>query len=447
MKEELTKLDKKLLMIAYHFPPFAGSGTFRTLSWSRLLEKRSWDITVLTAKNPEPPLDNHLLEEIPASIRILRTRCINLIESLNKVKIRKKSQNGYSIPLGNEHFSLKESKSLIDWLSWWLHIPDNRIGWLPFSLKKAVQVIKESKVSLIYSTSPFMTAHLIALLTKRIYGIPWVADFRDPWRANPFKKIPYRSVDKWDRFLESCTMKQADHIICVTENMKKDFINRYPFTRDKISYIPNGYDPEDYEGLEPLREFDEDFFVLTHAGTFYGPRSPIPIFEALLRLHKESNEIMRHFRLQLIGITEYNGERIEDIAKRFGIDSFVKVIPPLNKKKALRYMKGSDALLLVGFKGKNSDMQVPGKFFEYIAIDRPIFVVAPSASGIGEMFYSENIAGEISEPDDISDISNKLMRMIKNDQGHPINKIEKFNRHVLAQQFEKILISLICNSE
>ena len=215
-------------------------------------------------------------------------------------------------------------------------------------------------------------------------------------------------------------MKQADHIICVTENMKKDFINRYPFTKEKISYIPNGYDPEEYEDLEPLREFDEDCFVLTHAGTFYGPRSPLPIFEALSRLQRESPELIRNFRLQLIGITEYNGERIEDIAKRLGIDSLVKVIPPLNKKKALRYMKGSNALLLVGFKGKNSDIQIPGKFFEYMAINRPIFVVAPVVSGIGEMFYNENINGEISEPDDISDISNKLMRMIKNDQGHPI---------------------------
>jgi hypothetical protein len=110
-------------------------------------------------------------------------------------------------------------------------------------------------------------------------------------------------------------------------------------------------------------------------------------------------------------------------------------------------MKGSNALLLVGFKGKNSDLQIPGKFFEYMAINRPIFVVAPRVSGIGKMFYSENIAGEISEPDDISDISYKLMRMIKNDQGHPINKIEKFNRHVLVQQLEEILISLNCGSD
>jgi glycosyltransferase involved in cell wall biosynthesis len=82
---------------------------------------------------------------------------------------------------------------------------------------------------------------------------------------------------------------------------------------------------------------------------------------------------------------------------------------------------------LVGFKGENSEIQIPGKFFEYMAINKPIFVVAPRASGIGEMFFNENIRGEISEPDDVSDISNKLMRMIKNDQGHAFKKIEKFN--------------------
>ncbi|MGZ4162129.1 MAG: glycosyltransferase, partial [Neobacillus sp.] len=108
-----------------------------------------------------------------------------------------------------------------------------------------------------------------------------------------------------------------------------------------------------------------------------------------------------------------------------------------------RYMKGSDALLLVGFKGENSDLQIPGKLFEYMAINRPIFVVAPRASGIGEMFHAENVTGEISEPDDILDISNKLIRMINNDQGYPYNRIEKFNRHVLVKQLENILTSLI----
>ena len=54
---------KKLLIIAYHFPPCALSGPYRTMAWVRLLAQRGWDITVVTVKNLEPPLDYELLKK------------------------------------------------------------------------------------------------------------------------------------------------------------------------------------------------------------------------------------------------------------------------------------------------------------------------------------------------------------------------------------------------
>ena len=56
-------MNKNLLIIAYHFPPCALSGTYRTMAWVRLLAQRGWNITVLTVKNPESPLDYELLKK------------------------------------------------------------------------------------------------------------------------------------------------------------------------------------------------------------------------------------------------------------------------------------------------------------------------------------------------------------------------------------------------
>ena len=327
---------KKLLVIAYYFPPCTFSGIYRTLAWVRLLAQRGWNITVLTTKNPEPPLNYDLLKKIPTSVKILRAPYINPLEILGKLKKSNHSPShssrftSHPSPLTSHVSPLTSHLSrLKDWLTWWLHIPDNHICWLPFGLLKAIKAIKKYKISLIYSTSPYMTAHLIAGLTQKITRIPWIADFRDPWRANPFRNIPYKILNHWDSILETWTVKQADHIICVTEYMKNDFINRYPFIKNKISYIPNGYDPEDYENLKPIREFDKDFFVITHTGTFYGPRSPIPIFKALSLLQQKSPELVRRVRLQLIGMPEYNGEHLKDIAAQFGISHLVRVIPCL----------------------------------------------------------------------------------------------------------------------
>jgi len=436
---------KKLLVIAYRFPPCALSGTYRTLAWVRLLAQRGWNITVVTVKNPEPPLDYELLKKIPNSVKILRAPYINPLEILGKLKKSNHSPSHSSrftshlSPLTSHVSPLTTHFSrLKDWLTWWLHIPDNHICWLPFGLLKAIKAIKKYKISLIYSTSPYMTAHLIAGLTKKITRIPWVADFRDPWRANPFRNIPYKILNHWDSILETWTVKQADHIICVTEYMKNDFMNRYPFIKNKISYIPNGYDPEDYENLKPLREFDENCFVITHTGTFYGPRSPIAVFKALNLLKKQFPDLAKKLRVQLIGNPTYNEESLEKIVAKFNITEMVKVIPTLPKYKALCYLKGSDALLLVGFKGKGAEMQVPAKLYEYFAIKKPILILAPLKSAIADIFYAAGVCGEICEPDNIPDITDKLTKIMKN-QYQPSPQIEKFNRHNLVIKLENIL--------
>jgi len=446
-------MNKRLLVIAYHFPPCALSGTYRTLAWVRLLSQRGWDIIVLTVKNPESPLDYELLKKIPNSVKILRAPYINPLEILGKFKKKHKKSSYLFSPLiisqSPSHLINQLTNQLAnqltnikDWLTWWLHIPDNHICWFPFALLEAIKAIKKYKISIIYSTSPYMTAHLIAGLAKKITKLPWVADFRDPWRANPFRNIPYKILNHWDSILEAWVVRQADHIICVTEYMKKDFINRYPFIKNKISYIPNGYDPEDYENLKPIREFDEDCFVITHTGTFYGPRSPIPVFKALNLLKKQLPDLSKKLRLQLIGNPNYNGKRLEEIADKFNITEMVKVIPTLPKYEALCYLKGSDVLLLVGFKGKGAEMQVPAKLYEYFAIKKPIFVLAPLKSAIADIFYTAGAPGEICEPNDISQISIKLRKMMEQ-KNKFFFKVEGFNRHNLVIKLVKILRNLI----
>ena len=430
-------IAKYLLVIAYDFPPYAVSGTFRTLAWVRLLAQRGWGITVITVNHDKGPIDKGLLDKVPKNVKVIHTSCVNILKTLGKLKSKlTRSRNSFSL-FANQ-LTNKPSTSFKDWLSWWLHVPDAYIGWIPYALPKAIKIVGKCNISVIYSTSPYMTAHLIAGLTKAFTGLPWIADFRDPWRSNPFRNIPYKILNHWDSLLEAWVVRQANHIICVTEYMKRDFINRYPFIKNKISYIPNGYDPEDYENLKPLREFDEDCFVITHTGTFYGPRSPIPIFKALSLLQQKSPELVRKIRLQLIGMPEYNGKHLKDIATQFGISHLVRVIPTVPKSKALAYLKGSNALLLIGFKGKNSKIQVSAKFYEYLAIGKPILILAPQKSDVAEIFYSTSIPGEICEPDNIPDITDKLAKIMKN-QYQPSPQIEKFNRHNLVIELETIL--------
>ena len=51
----------KILIISYYWPPSGGSGVQRWLNFSNHLTKIGWDVTVLTAKNPNYPIEDKSL--------------------------------------------------------------------------------------------------------------------------------------------------------------------------------------------------------------------------------------------------------------------------------------------------------------------------------------------------------------------------------------------------
>jgi glycosyltransferase involved in cell wall biosynthesis len=66
---------KRVLMIAHHFPPAGGSGSNRALAFARYLPEYGWEPTVVTPGAAwASPRDDGLLAELPAGLRVIRTR-------------------------------------------------------------------------------------------------------------------------------------------------------------------------------------------------------------------------------------------------------------------------------------------------------------------------------------------------------------------------------------
>ncbi|HXR10436.1 MAG TPA: hypothetical protein VN792_06645, partial [Candidatus Acidoferrales bacterium] len=66
---------KRVLIVAYHFPPIAGSsGVLRALKLCRYLPENGWQPTVL-APNPRAyeRTDSSQLSDIPPGVHVLRT--------------------------------------------------------------------------------------------------------------------------------------------------------------------------------------------------------------------------------------------------------------------------------------------------------------------------------------------------------------------------------------
>lgn len=449
----------KLLCIAYAFPPILRSGTHRTLGFIRELDALGWDTTVLTVEPKDELLDESLLERIPASTRIVRTPWVDTIQWVKSMGGLKEisatngtapgSRNGATHktePFDPLLFSDKETpRSLRDWISRWLMTPDSRVGWIKPAVRAGCQIVQQIQPDAIYSTSPYMSAHLIALKIKKQCQLPWVADFRDPWRGNPFRNLVYRSVNWWDDRCEQRVLREADRIVCCTPTMTDQLRRRRPFVANKCTTILNAFDPDALDTIEPRRILPRSRVILTHCGNFYGPRSPTVWFRALKLLRERSPEEAEKLLFLQMGDDSYRGKPIMEWAKAYDVQKMVKVIKPQSHRDMLALLKGSDALVLSAASGTGAELQIPNKLYEYLMVKKPILATCVKASPIRDILEDARAEAYVCESEDAYAVAFSMMRIARWERSipeFPWSGVDRYARRYRAIELAGVLESL-----
>ncbi len=405
------------LCVAYAFPPINRSGTHRTLAFVRHLDAMGWDATVLTAAPGDEPIDSALMDAVPSSTTVIQVPWVDRIAQLKRLLGRPESKCGAATPVSDAAVSKSvaspeaSGRGFRDWLTRLLITPDSRTGWIAPARRAGREAMALRRPDVVYSTAPCMSAHLIAATLARKAGAAWVADFRDPWRGNPFRDLRYATLDSLDAWLERRVLRRADHIICNTPTMTRSLVDRCPHVAGKCSTILNGFDPERLAGVVPLRDANAGDFVLTHCGQFYGPRSPKPLLKAVRLAADRSPELAGRLRLVFVGSEGYEGRSLGDWAVDADVDRFVDVLGPRSHGESLSRMAGSDAVLLAGSTGPGRDLQVPGKLFEYLALRRPILATCPATSPIAGILDEARADAVVVEPDDVQGLADALVRL------------------------------------
>lgn len=390
------------LCIAYAFPPVNRSGTHRTLAFVRHLDRMGWDATTITVQPDDEPIDAALLVRVPGSTRVRRVPCSDLIASVKRLPfVRRGAQAGRTPSASPLPVVPAEPKrSMRDWVSRLLTTPDSRLGWIGAATAAGLEAIRRRRPDVIYSTSPCMSAHLVGLMLSWRTGLPWVTDFRDPWRGNPFRDLRYRTLEWWDAWLEARVLNRASHIVCNTATATRAMIRRRPAVAGRCSTIMNGYDREWFEQVEPVRILPPDHFTLTHCGQFYGPRSPMTWFRALRRVIREAPRLAGRLSLALIGSERFDGRPLAELAAQAGVADQVRVLGPMSHADTISHMAGSDALVLAGSTGPGAHLQVPNKLFEYVAARRPIIAAVGPHSPVVDILRDARAVCDIRDPDD-----------------------------------------------
>ncbi len=269
---------KKVLFIAYHFPPIAGGGTFRSLKFVKYLPEFGWQPTVITTNNKLSfAYDNNLLNEIPKDIKIIRTNEFNLF--ILHIIFSK-------FGLGKFYDIIKEK----------FFIPDSKIGWIPNAIKKSKIELKLQKYDLIFSTSPTICSHIIAMKLSKKFNIPWVCDFRDYWTLHSTYSYTNTLRGEKEKKLEKNILQEAKTLTTVSNGVSSDFIAQYNFLKNKVSVITNGYDIEKTFDTVP-----QSHFTICYTGSFYGEYTPVQFTYGLNQLIEENPKLKNLIQIEYIG--------------------------------------------------------------------------------------------------------------------------------------------------
>ncbi len=389
---------KRVLMVAFHYPPLRGSsGIQRTLKFSKYLPEFGWEPIVLTAhQRAYSSLGNDQINEISKQI----------------------SYRAFALDT-SRHLSFKGRYpgflSLPDrWVSWWL-------GAVPLGL----YLIKKYQPDIIWSTYPIATAHLIGHSLSRLTGIPWVSDFRDPMvdEVYPFDPLT-RRTHLW---IERKAVNRSSRIVLTTPGAVKAFEKRFPqIPASRFCLIENGYDEESFATAEAIitrKQSESKQIVLVHSGIIYpSERDPIPLFGALADLSQQG--LISPAGLKIILRATAHDSYLLELIDQYGIGEIVFLAPPVSYQEALSEMLTADGLLIL--QASNCNNQIPAKLYECLRARRPILALTDPVGDTAAALINLGI-DTIAPLDSKDGIMQKLLHFLTliRENNAPIVSIEK----------------------
>ena len=375
---------KKVLMIANQFPPMGGAGVQRSVKFVKHLRTYGYEPVVLTRDVGGMQLmDETLMADVPEGVKIYRTRPLESPELKGILRIPGKV-------LGK------------------LVIPDTAYFWYKHSRKKALEIIEKEGIDIIYTTSAPYSDHLLGLfLKRRCPQVKWAADFRDEWTNNPYiLDNPHNAVrTKIEKNMEHCVMTEADLLITNTPVMRANFIRNNNIPGDNFEVIPNGYDIEDFQGMDTENHPANDRFTMVYTGALYGRRKPDNFFKALSRLKAEGAIDPAKLRVKLIG--NYHNDKLQAQIDSFGLTECVEIVGYVPHNVCIQHQIQADALILIEGSGRGADAFYTGKIFEYMNTNRPVVAVLPG--GCAADLVRESRIGSVADADDVD----AIMQVIK----------------------------------
>ncbi len=421
--------SRNVLVIAYYFPPMGLSGVQRTLKFVKYLPQFGWQPTVLTV-TPTGYFaqDYTLLEELHSDhIHVERVGSLDPNRFFRKKGVVKMPSESW--------------RKVLTFVSDTLFIPDNKIGWRRKALSAAKKLFATKKFDVIFATAPPFTDFLIGAELHEEFRKPLVIDYRDPWHDYPLKYYP-TPFHKWRNYqLEKRVIHAASKVLTTNRRVKELILKRFrSLEYNDVIILPQGYDPKDF--VNGAMKPQSQKMQITHAGVFYGDRTPKYFLQALQKVFSMHPELRDHLEACFVGNFQDEYRRL---VTSMGLERNVVITEYLDHLQCVKYLMSADVLWLM----LNNNSQSPGKLYEYFGARKPILACIPE--GFMRQTLDEVGASVIVEPDDVDGIAAGIIQLFEQYKHNQLPKpkehiVEKYNRIELTKELSIIFGFLVDDS-
>ncbi|WP_165453856.1 glycosyltransferase family 4 protein [Hyunsoonleella flava] len=423
---------KKVLIIAYYWPPAGGPGVQRWLKFVKYLPSFGVEPVVFVPENANyPVIDKSLQDEVSNDIEVVK---LPISEPYKFAKLFSKAKTG---TISKGIISENKKQSLIERLMLFVRgnffIPDARIGWVKPASSFLLDFIPNNDIETVITTGPPHSMHLIGLNLKQNLGVKWLADFRDPWTTIGYHKqlkLTKSSQGK-HKALERRVLSNADKIIVTSSVTKQEFQR---ITKQPIEVITNGYDDEVGGSVEM-----DSKFTISHIGSLLSKRNPEILWRAVSELISKYDDFKNDIQLNFVG---FISENILKTIASYNLSKYINKVGYVSHLESIKYQKKSQLLLLIEVDSKDTRSIIPGKLFEYLVSNRPILAIGPKGSDIEQIIKNTN-TGTFFSYQDLESLKKTILDHYMayksgNLKTSPIG-LQKYHRKALTQSLSNLL--------
>lgn len=448
--------SKRLLLVAYNFPPVGGAGVQRPVKWAKYLGQLGWDVTVLTTLNPSVPVrDESLLADVPTDVEIVRARTWEPDYRMkqNLICAASSSRQGLiqrmtSAVRGAARRCVKLALQ-----------PDPQVLWNYHAIRTGARILREKRHDAILVTAPAYSSFFIGAALKRQFQLPLVLDYRDEWDLSG--KYLENAQRDWiskqiQSRMQSQLLKTADAVVATTELSTAALNDKLVALEHQIpaQCIYNGFDadefadaidakaPPDASDIEPP---EPGTLRLVYTGTLWNLTDITPLVRGIEQLSGCYPELA--VRIELVCVGRKTPEQTAVLNRLLATPTRLKLIDYCNHSTALQWMRSANGLCLLLSDVPGANRVVPAKLFEYLAIRKDMLAICPEGetADIVRRFYPQGHTA----PDDVPAIANWLetrTRDLHASSTTPfasMHGLDEFSRENQTRRLVELLSSLV----